>query len=80
MGAKLFLDNVNYPQVDKLSPRQVVNLTLSGQILSKNTNGVIFQIDAVSIGKGKKMSTGEILIANRLNRIEENQAGVAARP
>jgi hypothetical protein len=77
MPAKIFIDAVNYPQVANMVTGQRLTLTLSGKIEKAGAAGINFVIEGLKIGKKGKMSTTEVLLANRLDRIEEKLPGQA---
>jgi len=79
MPAKIFLDAINYPQVKSMVRGQALKITLGGTILATAREGVTFQIETLSVGKKGKMSTQDVVIANRLERIESKLPGQATR-
>lgn len=74
---KFHIDFNNHPEAKKLNKGQAVNITLKGVVDSTDNSGVVLDITAMKIGKGGKMNTTEVLLANRLDRIEKKIAGQA---
>jgi len=79
MAAKIFLDAINYPQVKSMVRGQSLKITLGGTIIATAREGVTFQIESLSVGKRGRMSTQDIVLANRLDRIEAKLPGQATR-
>jgi len=75
MGAKFFIDNTNYPNVDGMVRGQSLTITLTGTVDSVTPTGISFNIEGMKVGKKGKMNTQEVLLANRLDRIEQKLPG-----
>ena len=74
---KLFIDSTNHPQVRSLVLGQKVTLTLQCSVDSASEGGVNLAIEGIKVGKKGKMNTQEIMLANRLQRIEDKMPGQA---
>ena len=72
--AKFFIDKTTYPQVDNMTTGQRLTVTMIGTV-EQTGNGINLAIDTMKVGKKGKMNTQEILIANRLDRIEQKLPG-----
>lgn len=77
MGAKFFIDNTNYPSVGSMVRGQKLTITLTGSVEQVSANGITFNIEGMKVGKKGKMNTTEVLLANRLDRIEQKLPGQA---
>jgi len=77
MGAKLFVDKSNYPQVESMVTGQRIKVTMDCCVESCCSTGVNLSIEGMALGKKGKMNTQEILLANRLERIESKLGGQA---
>lgn len=80
MGAKMFIDFNNYPTAKSMVTGQRVEIKLSGRVVGTTSGGIMYEIDALALGKKSKLNPTEIMIANKLDRIEAKLPGVAARP
>ena len=74
--AKFFIDSTTYPTVKNMTTGQRLSITLVGTV-EQASNGINLSIDEMKVGKKGKMNTQEILIANRLDRIESKLPGQA---
>lgn len=74
---KFHIDFNSHPEAKKLNRGQSISITLKGTVASTDTGGVVIDISSMKVGKGGKMNTTEIMIANRLERIEKKMAGQA---
>ena len=72
---KFHIDSAQYPQVSKVTPGQRLTVTLVGTVSESQNNGIILDIDSMKVGKKGKMNTQEVLISNRLKRIEDKLSG-----
>jgi hypothetical protein len=72
--AKIFLDFNNYPSLKRMTTGQRLNVTIAGPV-EMGRDGVTLSIESLKVGKKGKMNTQEILIANRLDRIEAKLPG-----
>ena len=72
--AKFFIDSTTYPQVKNMTTGQRLSVTLVGTV-EQTGNGINLSISEMKVGKKGKMNTQEILIANRLDRIEQKLPG-----
>lgn len=72
--AKFFIDATNFPQVKGMTTGQRLSVTLTGTV-QQTGNGINLDISEMKVGKKGKMNTQEVLIANRLDRIEQKLPG-----
>jgi hypothetical protein len=74
---KFHIDSGQYPEVSKMNPGQRVTVTLVGTVSEAQNNGIILDIDSMKVGKKGKMNTQEVVLANRMKRIEDKLPGQA---
>ena len=77
MGAKFFIDNSNYPQVANMVRGQRLTIEMVGTVDAISETGIQLNIESMRVGKKGKMNTQEVMIANRLDRIEKKLPGQA---
>ena len=80
MGAKIFVDFNNYPQAKSMVSGQRISIQLSGRVVGTTNSGIMYEIDSLGLGKKSKLNPTEVMIANKLDRIEQKLPGVATRP